>query len=290
MKVSVIICTRNRRKLLMERALPSVLKQTYKDFEVIIIDDASEDDTLKKVLALEDKRITIVRNEKRRGLAYGRNLGAKLAKGEYVVSLDDDNMFHPTFLQKTAWYLDMNDVGAVGVGKNIVYPEREVYQKPPRVSVYCSINDGWLIRKDAFNAIKCDETLNANEDADLGIRFCKVYNIGRIDEPLMTVYGSAAINKTSYSDYSEFHLDGMDVFIEKHLDTLLEHPKELAHVFRQAGRMNYLGGKREKALDYFWRAEFAQPSLRNWLHLTLAKLGIYKPFFILETKIIRYFK
>lgn len=213
MKVTIIIPTRNRAKLLLERSLPSALSQTFKDFQTIVIDDASD----YKYDPFGNNVARVYKNKKRMGLACNRNFGISKAKGEYVVSLDDDNEFHSNFLEKTVKFLDKHpEFDAVGVGKNVIYPEGKVYQLS---KLPCSINDGFLIRKKVFEKIKFDEELQANEDADFGIQFFKAgFKMGLINEPLFTAYGSAIINKTSYSDYSDWHLDGLAKFWLKNHD------------------------------------------------------------------------
>lgn len=209
MKVSVVVSTRNRNKLLMERSLPSVFEQTRKDFELIVIDDHGERAYWEDGYSLHGARYH--RNMVRRGLAHNRNLGANMALGDYVISLDDDNKFHPRLIEKAVAVLDANpDIDGVGVGKNVVYPEGATYQLQ---KLPCSINDGFLIRKSVFDKIRFDESLHANEDADFGIQFFRAgFKMAMIDEPLMTVYGSPIINTTSYSDYTDYHLDGLAKF------------------------------------------------------------------------------
>jgi glycosyltransferase involved in cell wall biosynthesis len=206
-KVSVIISSRNRIKLLLERCLRSVANQTYRDFEVILIDDASEQDY--SIIARGD--IKIYKNLIRKGLAWNKNFGISESLGEYIVFLDDDNEFHPEFLDKTVSWLDwFQNVDAVGVDKIVVYPEGRLLHRP---KLPCSINDGFLIRREVFDKIKFDAKLQANEDADFGIQFFRAgFKMGLIDKPLMTVWGSAIFNKTSYSDYTDYHLDGLAKF------------------------------------------------------------------------------
>jgi glycosyltransferase involved in cell wall biosynthesis len=89
-KVSVIIITYNRADLL-SRAINSVLFQDYQDFELLIIDDASTDNTSEIVRAFNDNRIKYYLNEKNLGIAKSRNKGISLAVGEYIAMLDSDD-------------------------------------------------------------------------------------------------------------------------------------------------------------------------------------------------------
>lgn len=99
-KISVIIPTYNRSKLL-PRAVKSVLDQTCRDFELIIIDDCSTDDTEQVVAELmeSDERIRYIRNETNLHAQKARNKAINAAKGEYIASLDDDDVWLPQKLE-----------------------------------------------------------------------------------------------------------------------------------------------------------------------------------------------
>ena len=97
--ISVIIPTYNREETL-SKAINSVFEQTYKNWELIIVDDASTDDTDSLIKQYNDFRIKYFRNGDNRGANYCRNLGAKYAKGEYLAFLDSDNYWLPQKLEK----------------------------------------------------------------------------------------------------------------------------------------------------------------------------------------------
>lgn len=209
-KVSVIICSRNREELcrVAVASARAMNRPGQVAREIIVIDDNSEEPygSVGGVIP--------VRNDTRRGLAYSRNLGAELASGEFIMFLDDDNQMLPGFIEQALPYLQGHpEEDAVAVGRVVEYPEGTAYQPPV---VNGSMNDGFLIRRKAFLDIKCDPELTANEDADFGIRFHKKYKVGAIHKPLMRVWASPVINTTSYSDYSDYHLDGLARFWLKH--------------------------------------------------------------------------
>jgi glycosyltransferase involved in cell wall biosynthesis len=110
--VSVIIPTHNRAALLAE-AIDSVLQQTFSDFELIIVDDGSTDDTPQVVAAYDDPRIVYIRQDgQERGAA--RNRGVAAAHGEFITFLDDDDWFLPHKLAVQVPYLQANpEVGMV---------------------------------------------------------------------------------------------------------------------------------------------------------------------------------
>ncbi len=110
--VSVIIPTHNRATLLAE-AIDSVLQQTFSDFELIIVDDGSTDNTPQVVAAYDDPRIVYIRQDgQERGAA--RNRGVAAAQGEFITFLDDDDWFLPHKLAVQVPYLQANpEVGMV---------------------------------------------------------------------------------------------------------------------------------------------------------------------------------
>lgn len=97
--ISVIMPTYNR-GYIIEKAIKSVIKQTYSIWELIIVDDASNDDTEEIVKNIKDSRIHYIKNQKNMGANYSRNLGCRIAKGEYFAFLDSDNYWVPQKLEK----------------------------------------------------------------------------------------------------------------------------------------------------------------------------------------------
>lgn len=107
--ISVIMPTYNRANFL-QRSIPSILNQTYSDFEFIIVDDGSTDHTEQVLLgfANKDKRIKIVKNEENKGLIYSRNKALDLAKGEYIAIMDSDDQAFPNRFEKSLKVFEEN--------------------------------------------------------------------------------------------------------------------------------------------------------------------------------------
>ena len=110
--VSVVIITKNRSKLLSD-AMRSVLNQTYDFFELIIVDDGSDDDTEDVVNTFKDQRIRYVKKEST-GIPKSRNLGTKMSKGEYIVIMDDDDLMMPNRIQEHIDCLSEGSPGSYG--------------------------------------------------------------------------------------------------------------------------------------------------------------------------------
>ena len=96
-EVSVIIPTYNRAKRVC-RAVSSVLDQTYRDFEIIVIDDASTDDTMERLKVFGD-RIQVIGHPENNGVSAARNSGIKKSKGAYIALLDSDDYWMPEKLR-----------------------------------------------------------------------------------------------------------------------------------------------------------------------------------------------
>ncbi len=142
--VSVIIPTHNRRALLFE-AIESVRRQTFPDFEVIVVDDGSTDDTATAVAALPDSRLRYVYQDNA-GLSAARNHGLAVAHGEFLAFLDDDDLFLPRKLETQVRELRLRpDVGLTVGGWNTIAADGTLLSEvPPNRSAPLDL-EGWLL-------------------------------------------------------------------------------------------------------------------------------------------------
>lgn len=93
-QVTVLLCVHNG-ELFFEEALTSILHQTYQDFELLVVDDASSDATPAMLAMAQDPRLRVVRNPTRMGVARSLNIGLGLARGELIARMDADDVSHP---------------------------------------------------------------------------------------------------------------------------------------------------------------------------------------------------
>src|SRR3990167_8655992 len=145
--VSVIIPSFNRPQI-VQRAIQSVLNQTYKNFELIVVDDGSTEEYDIKLPAWYYKPWA-----ENRGGSAARNFGLTKAHGQYIAYLDDDNELHPEFLHKTVHALHKNNADAVQTYRKIVYDHGEQIAEPTQTK-YPAIDWGWLIKREVFDEIK----------------------------------------------------------------------------------------------------------------------------------------
>lgn len=115
-KVSVILPAYNAADTVGE-AIESILRQTWTDWELIVINDGSKDKTKEEILGYTDERIRYIENDGNKGLIYTLNRGLELAKGEYIARMDADDISLPARLEKQVRYLDAHkDVVVLGTG------------------------------------------------------------------------------------------------------------------------------------------------------------------------------
>ena len=279
---SIIITTYNRSKILEERSLRSALNQSFKDYEIIVVDDCGSDDTGK--IVLKHKNIRYFKLPVNQGLSAARNFGISKAKGKYVVCLDDDNELMPDFLKETI--LNIGTWAAIKVGRIIQYKDFADYAHPIFGKI-SSFDWGILFDKRVFDKIQYDEKMRANEDTDFGIQFYKVIGnkVGLINKPLTLAY-DIDDPKLSLSYPNERELKGMAYFFEKNFKEYDE-PKELWCLYRLMGRKFYRGGYRFKGINYFWQGFKSYKTFRAFLHFFFILLGwfVYDQFMTLEEKV-----
>lgn len=113
-KVSVVMPAYNS-EATIQASIQSVLAQTYTDFELLVVDDGSRDETAARVAQIDDARIRLLTHAENKGISPARNTALNAALGDYIASLDSDDVAHPTRLAQQVAFLDANpDVGILG--------------------------------------------------------------------------------------------------------------------------------------------------------------------------------
>jgi|GEM_PF-315798 len=107
-KISVVMSEFNTRETDFKASVESILNQTYRDFEFIIIDDSGKSIVTKLVESYKDKRIRVIDNKKNRGLIYSLNKGLREAKGKYIVRMDTDDVAMPDRLSKQLQFIEIH--------------------------------------------------------------------------------------------------------------------------------------------------------------------------------------
>jgi glycosyltransferase involved in cell wall biosynthesis len=193
--VSVIIATYNR-KMWLGEALESVVNQSYRNIEIIIIDDGSTDDTKSLVMSFNDSRIHYFFQENR-GRSAARNVGLQLARGKYIAFLDSDDVYFPEKLAVQLGYLDehpetgmiytsaycINDKGEILSHKYEATISGHIYNKIAFFVPVTITLPTVMVRREIILALGgFDEQMHRFEDTDLWRRISKITRIDAMPE------------------------------------------------------------------------------------------------------------
>lgn len=204
-KVTVVIPTYNRADTIA-RAVQSVLNQTYPDFEIIVVDDNSDDNTARIMQGIEDARIRYIRNNENLGAAAARNVGIRNATGGFIAFQDSDDEWHWNKLEKQIEKLE-NNKGYGAVYCAFMYKNNNnTYQVPNASEPVCNLEGhiyerlmtgntvgtpALLVKKDVLDDVGgFNETLKSLEDWELALRISKKYLFAYVDECLVDAYYS----------------------------------------------------------------------------------------------------
>ncbi|RBI60657.1 glycosyltransferase family 2 protein [halophilic archaeon] len=213
--VSVIVPTYNRADAL-PRTIESVLSQTLEDIELIVVDDASQDDTPAVVASYDDDRVQFVQHDENQGASAARNTGIERAEGEYVAFLDSDDVWLPTKLEKQVLTLEMrsDDWIAAYCKAETVHPDgqhplmkwvtelisrrnetegaeggEELIGPVLSDDLHTSAGSTLLVKREVAERIGgFDESFDRFQDPEFLIRVLQEGKLACIDEPLLLRY------------------------------------------------------------------------------------------------------
>lgn len=217
MKVSVVMASCNPNKEKLATAIRSILNQTFKDFELIIVDDGSKEDLKPVVDTISvDSRIKFFRITNS-GLGAALNYGIAQSHGAYIARLDDDDRMVEDRLEKQVLYLDNHqDVSCVGtmhydLYKNKYYKHRHFPTKHEDIVKsllnfrFALAHTTLMFRRDAFDKIGGYRIPRGGQDLDLELQLGTVGKLANIDEYLnfytMSASGLGTVNPKKYEAY-----------------------------------------------------------------------------------------
>ena len=281
--VSVVIPTYNRAHLL-GRAIQSVLDQTYQDFELIVVDDGSTDNTEGIVNGFGDHRIRYIRHKENRGAAAARNTGIEAARGEYIAFQDSDDEWLPDKLEKQIRVFENapQDVGVVYTDMQRINERGEVtYWHSPRVTNGRLINpetldyqvmglgiQSTLIRKKCFDVVGLfDEKFPRFIDLDLFIRLSKHYRFVRIEEMLVKYHTAEGISSNANA-----LTVAQELLLEKYCKDVEVNRKFLANQHFTMGIVLCSDGELKRARKHLVKAVKAYPLNIKYLGAAAASL------------------
>lgn len=310
MQVSVVIPTYNRADIIRD-ALESVLAQSYQDFEILVVDDGSSDNTCEVVASLGSSKIRFIRSERNFGCSAAYNRGIKEATGNLIAFLDSDDIWEPEYLEREVDFLSRHpEVGVVFCDTEIRGPEMHVdsivslmdafpkyLRKNPKASEYiidarqmylCLLQEvpikpsATVARREVFSkAGVFDEQWPSGTDWDLFLRMSRQTNFGYIDRALVTQRHRSDATHRKYYEKDKTFLIGQ---FSKEKAALAGDPEALKGVNRGMGALYnslgwyYLeGGQNKKALSTYFTGykETLYPKLLKKLASGLVRITFH---------------
>ena len=224
--ISVIIPTYNRAGTIL-RSVESVLNQTEKDLELIVVDDCSTDNTIEILKQIDDKRLSVIKLEKNSGACHARNVGIENAKGDFIAFQDSDDEWKPNKLERQLAVCLRKNAGVVFCGlerfddpngKNKPFPDLKkngfcdanLLAERSRVSTQTI-----FARREIFNDYLFDVNVRRGQDYDWTIRASQKYRFYYLNEPLVKQFYTK--NSIGLSG-NKVSLEMADYFLEKYKD------------------------------------------------------------------------
>ena len=297
--ISVIIPTYNRAHII-KRSVESVLNQTYKNIELIIVDDGSTDNTKEIIDSINDKRIKYI-YQANQGAASARNKGIDLAEGQYIAFQDSDDVWHLDKLEKQLKVLKQNDADVIfckvflfgNLRKRIVPKNfKEGFLKKDSLPVEIS-NATLLGKTEVFLNNKFDMEVPRLQDFELLLRIQKKYSIYCLNEALFDYY----LQTDSISNKPEKLLKAWKIIMQKNNDISTKQNSDLAFlaftIIYQAFKIKDIEIKKDLINIAFRLSSSYKTKIQYYLHkICFYKMRemLYKSITIPIKNIIKLFK
>ena len=238
--VTAVVTTHNRREL-VKKAIHSVLRQTYPDMELIVVDDASEDGTREELSEYAEREgflYIYIRPEESKGGNYARNLGIRHSHGKYIAFLDDDDEWLDTKIERQVGFLENHpDYGVVSCLRIFEYDmERIEYQEDVNIlegdihhlifTEIPSVTSTILIRKECLE--QCgyfDENLKFWQEYELSIRYAQITKVGCVHEHLC-LYRVIRSDRNRLTNKLDGWVDTVRYIDDKHKELIDKLPRD----------------------------------------------------------------
>lgn len=255
-RVSAIILTHNRSHLLPQ-AIKSVLSQTFGDFELIVVDDASEDKTAEVVQSFRDPRVRYLCNPTNMGEGRSRNVGLRAARGDYIGFLDDDDEWLPRKLERQLALFDTGseETGAVYTGTiDVDMQTGQVLRRSvpsARGPIFDElIKKNFLSTSSVLTARRCFETVGefdltipAGLDFDMWLRIAHVFQYEYAPEALV----KHGIHQKRLTGDACLQIEGMRAVTKKYASYFAANPKSVHNAALQLTTLHLLNGHAAEA-------------------------------------------
>ncbi|WP_272152050.1 glycosyltransferase family 2 protein [Tenacibaculum aiptasiae] len=289
--ISVVIPTYNRADII-SKSIESVLNQTYRNIELIIVDDGSTDDTVKNLREIKDKRLRIVQLEKNSGMCAARNAGAKVANGVYIAVQDSDVIWDEKKIERQYEHIKNTnfDITFCRVSRGI---ENGIMTTIPRDNftlnddIYKMLLTGnfidsptILMKKKVTDLVEFDPIVRRFTDWDFSLRALKSgFSIGYLPELLVTSY----IQNDSTSN-TENEYESLKFIYNRFKEDIDLYPEVKAICLYNFGAI-CSSSNRKSAIMYFRESLKLKFFWKTVIRLILLKIGLMEFVAIIRKKL-----
>ncbi|AGL03392.1 glycosyltransferase family 2 protein [Desulfoscipio gibsoniae] len=267
--ISVVIPTYKRPPPMVKRALESVINQSYKNIEIIVVDDSPADFAERgaveaTIKSLNDRRVSYIKHEQNMGGCAARNTGIEASRGKFIAFLDDDDEWLPEKLHKQMAKMTGPSIGIVYCGYKIFDATTQTTRLIPGQNLVGSVFDDLilsnfigstsfvLVRRECFEECGLfDTAMRSSQDHDMWLRISLKYQVNFVDEPLVIYY---AHDGERISTNPESKLQGIQAINKKYEDYLNTHRKAKSVRLMMLTPFYLLLGDRRKTIAIYWQS------------------------------------
>jgi glycosyltransferase involved in cell wall biosynthesis len=274
----------------VKRAIDSVLAQTYDDFEIVVVDDCSTDDTPVVVRGYDDDRVRYIRHDENQGACAARNTGIKHSEGRYIAFLDSDDEWDETKLSKQVECIESESrsVGVVYTGYRVQRSDSlELGQVPSKsgdihrdqlTKDWVSPTSAVLVKKACFDSVGVFDTeLQARQDYEMWLRISQKFKFEYVKEPLVILHQDVSNRITSNVQSRMAAHQELLERISGEIDDLSPHERRVVLSTQYFTMARYLqkNGRYKKSLQYYAKSLISNPiNYKSWLCLLFCLFGM----------------
>lgn len=277
MLVSIVITTYKRKPDMVVRAINSVLVQTYTNLEIIVVDDSPSDyaersdvkDAVQNICN-KDSRVCYIMHLQNKGACAARNTGLKIAKGEFIAFLDDDDEWLPNKIEEQVLAFEKikDNTSLVYCGCNYIDEKGNINANIPPFygdNTYTKLLHSNFIGGTSFPLIRTnvirsiggfDDELLSSQDLDVWLRLSKTHPVALVEKPLLNYYIHEGEQITKNVNKI---INGRETILKKNLDAYLENKHILWHYLLTYAYDCAVLKSRKKSLSIYFKAVRIKP-------------------------------